>query len=288
MENEVVNELEETTNNEPNIEEEVSEEVEDTNEEELEQENEVQDEEESEEVEEDDSEEEVPEYTKSQVKKMMEKRLGRMSNSYQKKEERLLSVLKAGGFEGNNLDELTEELISNYKEEGIEIPEYRSNSNGLSDREQEALAKLDAEEIIEMGDLAMENRFAELYEKPNRTLREEKEMEAIGREASLKNARKELTKLGLDAEKMLNDDKFIEFASEMSSDVSIGKIVKYYQKINGDLPQKPKSTGSVKSKGSNSAVKDFYTPEEAQQFTRKELDENPALYKAICDSMTKW
>ena len=283
---EVVNEVEETTNNEPNIEEEVSEEIEDTNEEELEQE-EVQDEEEtSEEPLED--EEEVPEYTKSQVKKMMEKRLGRMSNSYQKKEERLLSVLKAGGFEGNNLDELTDELISNYKEEGIEIPEYHSNNNGLSDREQEALAKLDAEEIIEMGDLAMENRFAELYEKPNRTLREEKEMEAIGREASLKNARKELTKLGLDAEKMLNDEKFLEFASEMSSDVSIGKIVKYYQKINGDLPQKPKSTGSIKSKGGNAVVKDFYTPEEAQQFTRKELDENPALYEAICDSMTKW
>ena len=247
MENEVVNELEETTNNEPNIEEEVSEEEQESaNEEELEQE-EVQDEESEYE---DDSEEEVPEYTKSQVKKMMEKRLGRMSNSYQKKEERLLSVLKAGGFEGNNLDELTDELISNYKEEGIEIPEYRS-STGLTDREQEALAKLDAEEVIEMGELAMENRFAELYEKENRTLREEKEMETIGREASLKHAKKELVKLGLDADEVLNDNKFLEFASEMSSDVPIEKIVKYYQKINGTLPQKPKSTGSVKSKGSN-------------------------------------
>lgn len=283
MENEVVNELEETTNNEPNIEEEVSLE-EKTDEEELEQQD-VQEDEEQEEEEE--SSEEVPEYTKSQVKKMMEKRLGRMSNSYQKKEERLLSVLKAGGFEGNNLDELTEELISNYKEEGIEIPEYHSSAN-LTDREQEALAKLDAEEVIEMGELAMENRFAELYEKENRTIREEKEMEMIGKEASLKNARKELVKAGYDPDVLLKDENFIEFASEMSSDVPIQKILKYYERLKGTLPEKPKSTGSIKSKGGASKVKDYYTYEEANQFTRKQLDENPELVKAIENSMAKW
>jgi len=283
MEEEVFTE-EVETNNEPNVEEEVEEEVEETTEEQQEEQEDTQEEYEEEQEEE---EQEEPTYTKSQVEKMLKKRLTRAERSYKNKEQKFIQTLRAGGFEGNSLEDLDNELRNSYKEQGIEVPEYKSDFT-LSDREQAVLGKSDAEEIIEMGDMAMEERFSELYEKPNRTLREEKEMEMIGREASLKNARKEFTKLGLDADKMMADEKFLEFASEMSQDVPVSKIVKYYQKLNGDLPQKPKSTGSVKSKGGSSVVKDFYTPEEAKQFTRKQLDENPDLYKAICDSMTKW
>ena len=286
MEEEVktTEEVEQTEDIEPNDEEMVDEETEST-----ENESEVEEDETSEEDSNDSQEElDKPEYTKKQVEKMMKKRLGSMSNSYKRKEERLLSVLKAGGFEGKNLDELTDELISNYKEEGIDIPEYKYEASDLSEREQEALAKLDAEDIIEMGPLAMEDRFAELYEKENRTLREEKEMELIGREASLKEAKKEIVKAGYSPEELLGNKEFMDFAKKMSSDVPVNEIIKYYEKLTGALPTKPKSTGSIKSKGGSGKVKDFYTPEEAREFTRKQLDDNPALFKAIEKSMEKW
>lgn len=282
MEEEVktTEEVEETENIEPNDEEE-TEVVEETTESEESNEDEQDEEEYQEEL-------DKPEYTKKQVEKMMKKRLGSMSDSYKKKEERLLSVLKAGGFEGNNLDELTDELISNYKEEGIEVPEYKYSGTNLSEMEQEALAKLDAEGIIEMGALAMEDRFAELYEKENRTIREEKEMELIGREASLKEAKKEIVKAGYNPEELLDNKEFMDFAKKMSSDTPVNEIIKYYEKLTGTLPTKPKSTGSIKSKGGDSKVKDFYTPDEAKQFTQKQLDDNPALFKAIEKSMEKW
>ena len=47
--------------------------------------------------------------------------------------------------------------------------------------------------------------------------------------------------------------------------------------------------GSMKnSTGEEGTVKDFYTRDEALQFTKKDLDKNPALYKAIEASMLKW
>ena len=38
----------------------------------------------------------------------------------------------------------------------------------------------------------------------------------------------------------------------------------------------------------DSGVKDFYTRDEALKFSKKDLDSNPALYKAIENSMSKW
>ena len=35
-------------------------------------------------------------------------------------------------------------------------------------------------------------------------------------------------------------------------------------------------------------VKDFYTRDEALQFTKADFDKDPALFKAVQDSMLKW
>ncbi len=51
----------------------------------------------------------------------------------------------------------------------------------------------------------------------------------------------------------------------------------------------PRTMGSMKSTASHdSGVKEFYTREEALRFSRKELDKNPALFKALEASMLKW
>jgi hypothetical protein len=47
--------------------------------------------------------------------------------------------------------------------------------------------------------------------------------------------------------------------------------------------------GSMKNTDSaDNGIKEYYSPEEARKFTRKELDENPALFNAIRKSMQKW
>ena len=47
--------------------------------------------------------------------------------------------------------------------------------------------------------------------------------------------------------------------------------------------------GSMKNSTSDDGtVKDFYTRDEALKFTKKDFDRNPALFKAVEQSMLKW
>lgn len=51
----------------------------------------------------------------------------------------------------------------------------------------------------------------------------------------------------------------------------------------------PRTMGSMKNSAArDSAVKDFYTREEALRFSRKDFDKNPALFRAVEASMLKW
>ena len=50
-----------------------------------------------------------------------------------------------------------------------------------------------------------------------------------------------------------------------------------------------RTAGSMKNATqTDSGVKDFYTRDEALQFTKKDFDKNPALFKAVEKSMLKW
>ena len=42
------------------------------------------------------------------------------------------------------------------------------------------------------------------------------------------------------------------------------------------------------STSEDGTIKDFYTRDEALKFTKKDFDKNPALYKAVTESMLKW
>jgi hypothetical protein len=46
--------------------------------------------------------------------------------------------------------------------------------------------------------------------------------------------------------------------------------------------------GSMKHTAVESAVKEYYSPDEAKKFSKAELDKNPALFNAIMSSMAKW
>ena len=95
-----------------------------------------------------------------------------------------------------------------------------------------------------------------------------------------------LAKVGV-TEEEYNSPEFKEFQSMFREDVPIEKI---YQSYRNTKPKKEfKTMGSMKNSASDdTAVKEFYTRDEALKFTKADFDKNPALYKAVEASMLKW
>ena len=80
---------------------------------------------------------------------------------------------------------------------------------------------------------------------------------------------------------------FKDFASKYRSNIPITEVFEDFRKMQ---PKKEyKTMGSMKNSTSDdSTIKDYYTPEEARRFTKKDYDNNPALFKAVEASMLKW
>lgn len=210
---------------------------------------------------------ENPEF-QDEFNEMFSKRFSREKRKLESNYNPLINTLKAGGYESDDPIEIAEKIKESYESQGISIPAY---DTGLSEREQKALAKVDAEEIIELGEDVMRERFNELYYKPNRTKREEEEMYLIGKENSIRLAKRDLLELGADPDKILNDSKFKEFASKMASNVPIKDIYQLYTKVNGGHTQKVPSAGSVKNNNNNSekftqAKIDNMTPQDLEKY----------------------
>lgn len=185
----------------------------------------------------------------------------------------------------NNIDEL---LALSYEQYGVEKP-----NKELSDKDLQTLGKLDAKEILDSSDYEdIEEEANRLADIEDRTPREQAMFMELGRYLTSKKSeqkrKQELIENGID-ESVLEDAEFKDYLSKFKEDVSIKEIYDSYSKIKPGK-EKPFSTGSLK--GTNvedkNKVKEFYTFEESKQFTKKDFDNNPALWKAIQDSMTKW
>lgn len=215
--------------------------------------------------------------------KKIARKEARIRKEYDKKYGRLESVLKAGTGE-EDLDKLTDTFTSFYAKKGIEIPSEPT----YNDNDMKVLANAEANSIIESGfeDVVEEvDRLAELGI-DNMTPREKLVFTKLAEYRKSEQDRKELAKLGVSA-KALEDKEFIEFAEKLNPSMSIKDKYKMYEQYK----PKPKveTMGSMKNNTSNdTGVKDFYTRDEALKFTKKDFDKNPALYKAVEQSMLKW
>lgn len=197
-------------------------------------------------------------YTEEEYQRAIDKIIARERSKYEKKINPLVNTLKAGGFKADDISTLTNDIRKSYEEQGINIPKYEQV---LTEREQKALARADAEEVIELGEETMKQTFAELYANPNRSIREEELMYLISQEHSKRMAQKDLLELGADPDKVLNDSKFKDFASKWASNVPVKEIYQAYKKLNDKPVQKPASAGSVKNNES-----------ETSKFTQAKLD----------------
>lgn len=204
-------------------------------------------------------------YTEEEYQRAINKIIARERSRYEKQINPLINTLKAGGFEEDTLPALTNSIQKSYENQGINIPKY---DQMLTEKEQKALAKADAEEVIDLGEEVMKQTFAELYAKEDRSVREEELMYLISQEHSKRMAKKDLLELGADPDKVLNDSKFKDFASKWSDNVSVKEIYQAYKKLNDKPVQKPASAGSVKN---NESETSRYTQAKIDNMTPQEM-----------------
>ena len=230
----------------------------------------------------------VKTYTEEEVNQIVGKKIARERAKIQKENKRtygrLEHVLKAG-MGGETIEEMTNSLEKFYTDKGISIPKEPTYSN----KDIEVLAKAEADEIISSG-------FEDVIEEADR-LRDIGAERMTAREKALfvkltdhiKNTEtgRELSKLGV-TEDVYKSDDFKSFAKKFEG--SKTPIKEIYEIYNKTQPKKEiKTMGSMKHAASDkSDVKDFYSYEEAQKFSREDFDKNPALYDAVQKSMLKW
>ena len=215
--------------------------------------------------------------------KKIARREAKIRKEYDRKYGDLVDTLKAGTGK-ESVEEMTDTFRGFYQSKGIEIkkkPEY-------SDHDVDILARSDANEIISGGYDEVVEEFDRLANigVPNMTAREKAVFKALGEHRVNEENYRELAKIGV-TEDVYNSAEFKEFQKMFNPNTPISKV---YETYNKTLPKKDYQTmGSVKNTASTEAsIKEFYSPEEARQFTKADLDKNPELVKAIERSMTKW
>lgn len=233
---------------------------------------------------------EEPKFTQSQVNEIVRQNVSRNEAKIRKQYERdnqkyrdLEHVLRAGTGK-ESVEEMTDTFRGFYEGKGIQIPQAPQ----YSDRDIEVLAKAEADEIIKAGleDVIEEvDRLADLG-LANMNPREKAVFQTLAEYRKTAEQGKELSKIGV-TEDVYGSKEFKDFASKFTSTTPITEIYQMFSKMQ---PQKEVRTmGSMRTNTPpDKGVKEFYTRDEAMQFTKKDFDENPELFKAVERSMYKW
>ena len=226
-------------------------------------------------------------YTQEEVDAIVGKRIARKEAKIRKEYDRkygdLTEVLKAGTGK-QNVEELTDTFTQFYAKKGIQMPQKPI----YSDRDNEILAKAEADEIIRSGfeDVVEEVDRLTAIGADNMTAREKAVFKVLAEHRQSTERGRELGKLGV-TEDVYNSKEFNDFASKFNRNIPIKDVYDIYRQTQ---PKKDiKTMGSMKNTNSgDNGVKDFYTVEEARRFTKADFDKNPALFEAVQKSMTKW
>ena len=215
--------------------------------------------------------------------KKLARREAKIRKEYDRKYGNLEEVLKAGTGK-ESVDEITDTFTKFYEGKGVVIPKKPN----YSDKDIETLARAEANEVIHSGydDVVEEvDRLTELGVE-NMTPREKAYFKVLAEHRQNTERQNELARIGV-TEEVYNSREFQEFASDYKSNTPIEKIWNNFQKTQPKKEIKP--MGSMKNSTSDDGtVKDFYTRDEALQFKKSDFDKNPALYKAVQESMLKW
>ncbi len=226
-------------------------------------------------------------YTQEEVDAIVGKRIARTEAKIRKENDRkyggLMEVLKAGTGK-ESVEEVTDTFQKFYASKGVPMPQKPN----YSAKDIAVLARAEADEIIRGGfeDVVEETDRLAGIGVANMTDREKAVFRVLAEHRQSAERGRELGKLGV-TEDVYSSKEFRDFAGKFNPDTPIKDIYDIYAKTQ---PKKEvKSMGSMKNNSSaDSGIKDFYTPEEARRFTKKDFDNNPALFEAVEKSMLKW
>lgn len=231
-------------------------------------------------------------YTQEDIDRIVSQEKARLERKYRKDGESKLSKAKQledtlrSGLGLTEEDDVLSKVKEFYKEQGVNIPD----SQVISDKDAEILGRADANDFInDYDDEEIEARANELAVKQKQgktSAREDAEFFKLGEYLTEKLEEKDLKANGIDTS-ILKDKDFKKFASRFNRSTKMTEIYELYQKVNGKEVKKPASTGSTKSTVPNNQEKEYYTPEEVDKLTSKELD-NPSIWKRVRESMKRW
>ena len=233
----------------------------------------------------DDEKKEVKTFTQEEVDAIVQKRLARKERDFQKELSKYKSteeVLKAG-LNATDINDAEDKLREYWGNEGIKLPDRIKP--GLTEHQLEVLARDDAKEIIDTGDIKTieyeANRLASIGW-DNMNHQEKVEFQELANYLTHEKDKTELLKLGA-KEEILSDKSFNDFRKKFANDVPISEIYDMYMK------NKPKTVkenpGSMKNSDVN-VSKDFYTLEEIAKLSDEQLDD-PKIWDIVRKSMTK-
>ena len=208
----------------------------------------------------------------------------RKQNKELAKYRQLENVIKAG-LGVDNLDDAISKTSEFYIEQGVTIPEFK---DVYSERDEKILAKADAQDIIELGKSEMEaeaNRIASIPE-AKRTLREKTIFNTLCKELIGLRDMEELKSKGYKVD-ILQEKEFSDFRNQFNVNTPISTIYEMYNKVYGKTVEQPRSPGSAKSTTTVKQIKDYYSPEDFDKLTDKELNE-PKIMKIVDESRLQW
>lgn len=214
----------------------------------------------------------------SMVKDRIKRSENRIKKEYESKYSHFENVIKAG-METSTADEAISKMEKFYEDKGINIPKETQ----YSDNDLKLLAKAEADSITDYDELVDE--VERLVEKgfDNLSPREKLVYKNLAERRQEQERKRELAKIGAKRE-ILESKEFKEFSNDYKADVPMSRIYENY------LKQKPapeaEPMDSLKNNNSKEE-KTYYTPEEVDKLTSKELD-NPIVQKNVRASMLKW
>ena len=195
----------------------------------------------------------------------------------------LVDTLKAGTGK-QTVPELNSAFTDFYSKnvKGFKInkkPDY-------SDKDIETLARADANDIINGGFDEVVEEVDRLANTENLSARDKAVFKILAEHRQNTERSAELAKIGI-TEDVYNSKEFTEYRNMFKEDTPITKVYEEYRKTQ---PKKEfKTMGSMKNNTTaDNGVQEYYSFEEASKFTKEDFDKNPALYKAVVKSMTKW
>ena len=195
----------------------------------------------------------------------------------------LVEVLKAGTGK-ESVGELTDTFRGFYQKKGVNLPQKPT----YTDKDISVLANAEAQDIISAGyeEVVEEVDRLSAIGVENMTAREKALFVTLAEHRQSAERGRELSEIGV-TEDVYGSKEFKDFAKKFNPNTPVREIYDLYAKTT--KPQKQIQTmGSMKSNVPDTGLKDFYSFEEASKFTKKDFDNNPALYKRVQESMTKW